>query len=246
MKAKIFNIQKFCLHDGTGIRTSVFFQNCNLRCKWCANPECYLQNSLLGEATQYDMKTLLEEVLKDRAFYDKSGGGVTLTGGEIFMQFDFVKNFCKLLKENHLNITIETAGACDIREFQELADLVDFIYIDCKHFDPQKHKEGTGLSNELILKNIEWLAGSQKAYRVRIPVIPGYNDSLSDAQGFCALFHKKGVKNIELLPFHQFGESKYEKARRKYAYAGMKQLHAEDLQPYFQLFLENQFNVIMN
>ena len=98
MEAKIFNIQKFSLHDGPGIRTCIFFSGCNLRCKWCANPECF---SSINDANIYNEHDLLSEVLKDEMFYKKSGGGVTLTGGEIFLQFDFIKSFCKLLKNNN-------------------------------------------------------------------------------------------------------------------------------------------------
>lgn len=239
MMAKIFNIQRFCLHDGRGIRTGVFFHECNLTCKWCANPECHREWPDIGELKEYDLQTLLAEVLKDKVFYDKSGGGVTLTGGEIFMQFEFVRSFCKLLKENRIHITIETAGAVPQDKFRELAELVDFIYIDCKHYSPEKHREGTGISNELILDNICWLCGTDREYCVRIPVIPDYNDSQEDALGFSRLFRELGVDSVELLPFHQFGESKYEKAGRDYAYAGRKQLHKEDLDEYCQVFLEN-------
>ena len=245
MKSKIFNIQKFSLHDGNGIRTSVFFSKCNLRCKWCSNPECYVEENSFSKTNEFDLEHLLKEILKDKAFYNKSGGGVTLTGGEIFMQFEFVEKFCKLLKENDINIAIETAGFVDNNTFKKIAILVDYIYIDCKHYDNIRHIEGTGVSNELIIKNIEWLAQSDKEYCIRIPVIPNYNNSICDAQEFCKLFKKLGVKNIELLPFHQFGENKYKSLKHNYAYAGVKQLHNEDSNEYYQVFKENKFNILM-
>lgn len=239
MKAKIFNIQRFSLHDGEGIRTSVFFCGCNLKCKWCSNPECHKEVSGICEIREYDEDTLLAEILKDKVFYDKSGGGVTLTGGEVFMQLEFAKRFCEKLREGGIHIAIETAGAVPLQKFQELAGLVDFIYIDCKHYSSEKHKEGTGISNEHILENIEWLCGTDKEFCVRIPVIPDYNDSLEDALEFCRLFHRLKVDRVELLPFHSFGESKYERAGLDYAYAGRKQLHKEDLEAYGQIFLKN-------
>ena len=243
MKAKIFNIQKFCLHDGSGIRTSVFFHGCNLRCKWCANPECFLKSP--GEVAEYDLEALLSEVLKDKAFYDKSGGGVTLTGGEVFMQLNFAKSFCRKLRENGVHVALETAGAVENERFQALAGLADFIYIDCKHYDEKKHIEGTGASNALILENIKWLAGSKKDYCARIPVIPGFNDAVCDARGFCDLFCALGVKSIELLPFHQFGESKYAAAGQSYAFAGVSQLHKEDLKAYYNIFADYKLNAVM-
>ena len=246
MTGKIFNIQRFSLHDGPGIRTSIFFSKCNLKCKWCANPECNMESLTIGGTKEYDAQTLLAEVIKDKAFYDKSGGGVTLTGGEIFMQYDFIKEFCLLLKENNIHITIETAGAIEPHKFQEIAVLADFIYIDCKHYDAALHKEGTGITNNGILANIGWLAASSKKYCVRIPVIPGFNDALSDAEGFCKLFGHLGIENIELLPFHQFGESKYEKAALPYAYKGISQLHKEDLAKYHQIFIEKGLQAALN
>lgn len=117
MKAEVFNIQKFSLQDGPGIRTSVFFSRCNLNCAWCANPECHQQAGNLVETSEYELQELLQEVQKDKAFYDRSGGGVTLTGGEIFMQEEFVGDFCLLLKETGIHVVLETAGAVENERF---------------------------------------------------------------------------------------------------------------------------------
>lgn len=245
MTAKVFNIQKFSLHDGAGIRTSVFFSQCNMHCKWCANPECHISDSDSGEVTEYDPDTLLREVLKDKAFYDRSGGGVTLTGGEIFLQYDFIQYFCRLLKNNHINIAIETSGAIDLQRFADIVSLVDFVYIDCKHYDDEMHRKGTGVSNADILNNIRWLTRGQKPYCVRIPVIPGYNDSVKDAEEFGKLFLSLGVQTVELLPFHQLGESKYSRLKLVYPYAGVKQLHKEDLLEYADRLTETGISVIL-
>ncbi len=245
MKAKIFNIQKFSLHDGAGIRTCVFFSGCNLRCKWCANPECRFSNGEIGKVMEYDPHALLEEVLKDKSFYDRSGGGVTLTGGEIFCQYDFIRTFCQLLRKNQMNIAIETSGAVDLQRFADIAGLVDFIYIDCKHYNEEMHKNGTGVSLQKILNNIRFLAHSQTPYCVRIPVIPGYNDALTDADEFAKLLLSLDVQTIELLPFHQLGENKYNKLKLPYSYAGVPQLHKEDLLQYAEKLKEKGLTVIL-
>ncbi len=242
MDAKIFNIQKFSLHDGPGIRTSIFFSGCSLRCKWCANPEC----NVSGKATSYSPEELLAEVLKDKAFFDKSGGGVTLTGGEIFLQQDFIHGFCALLKANGIHIALETAGATDTDSFASMIALADFVYMDCKHYDDAKHLQGTGCSNRNILANMQLLAACGKPYCVRIPVIPGYNDSIGDARNFARLFQSLGVQDVELLPFHQFGEDKYETLGLPYDYRGVPQLHKEELQSYAAVLKAAGFAVIMH
>lgn len=205
-----------------------------------------MEGSLCSDTKEYTLDELLHEVLKDRVFYQKSGGGVTLTGGECLLQFEFIQAFCWRLKENQIHIAIETAGAVPGNQFTKAVNLADFIYLDCKHYDTGKHFDGTGVANEQIVSNMTWLAQEPKSYCVRIPVIPGFNDTPEDARGFCTLFQKTGVEHIELLPFHQFGENKYAKWNLKYDYSGIKQLHKEDLQVYKQVFSDNGFSVILN
>ena len=243
-KGYIFNIQKFCLHDGAGIRTDVFFCGCNLRCKWCANPESQFPFSdARSEAREYTAQEILAEVLKDKPFYDKSGGGVTLTGGDLFMQYAFALELISALKGAGIHVAIETAGSVSAEKFVALTEKVDFVFIDCKHYDEQKHREGTGVSNRLILQNIRSLAASGRDYCVRIPFIPGYNDSLEDARAFCHLFREMGITRVQLLPFHQFGEKKYEKLGLAYAYKGIPQMHKEELAAHRAIFAEEGFDV---
>lgn len=242
-KGYIFNIQKFSLHDGRGIRTDVFFHGCNLRCGWCANPECRipLENPLC-EARAYTIEEIVTEVLKDKVFYDKSGGGVTLTGGEVFTQFDFALKLCRALREKGVSVALETAGFTDKNKFETLTRETDFVFIDCKHYDEQKFFEGTGGKLSVVTENIKELIRSGKEYCVRIPVIRGYNDALSDASNFCRLFFELGIKDIQLLPFHQFGEKKYQNLGLKYKYANVPPLHEEDLAEYREIFIGNGFN----
>lgn len=243
-KGYIFNIQKFCLHDGAGIRTDVFFCGCNLRCRWCANPESQFPFSdARSEAREYTVGQVLAEVLKDKPFYDKSGGGVTLTGGDLFVQYAFALELISALKGAGIHVAIETAGAVPEEKFAALTEMVDFVFIDCKHYDEQKHREGTGASNRRILQNIRALAAGGTEHCVRIPVIPGYNDSPEDARAFCRLFRELGVKRVQLLPFHQFGEKKYETLGLPYAYWGIPQMHREELAGYRAIFADEGIDV---
>lgn len=235
MKAKIFNIQKFSLHDGEGIRTTVFFSGCSLRCKWCCNPDGFQAAS----GREYDVPQLLEAVMTDKVFYRKSGGGVTLSGGEVLLQLDFIAEFCRELRKENINIAVETSGYAETDRFMRLTGLADFIFIDLKHYDGKKHIAGTGVANDLILRNIEALARSGFPFRVRIPVIPGFNDAIADAEAYAQLFRRLGVKDVEPLPFHQFGERKYRELGLSYAYANVPQLHEEDICKYTEILRKN-------
>ena len=235
MEASIFNLQHFCLHDGPGIRTNVFFRGCPLRCRWCSNPECYLDVPQLDPPRRMTPEQVTAEVLKDKAFYDKSGGGVTLTGGEVLLHLPFLSELVPLLRQEGIHVAAETSGAAASEDFAQLMSLVDYLLMDCKHYDDQTHRQGTGVSNEVILANLGRLTASDLPHCIRIPVIPEFNDALDDARGFARLFGSLGVTAVELLPFHQLGEGKYEKAGRPYAYAGVTQLHREDLLPYRQI-----------
>ena len=228
MKALLFNIQKFCLHDGYGIRTTLFFKGCNLRCGWCSNPES--QSTLPDEAGRYyTLEEIMETVLKDKPFYDKSGGGVTLSGGEPLLQAEFVCALCDALHASGVSVGLETAANIPEHIFAEILSKCDFAQIDIKHWDYEKHLQGTGVGNTLILRNVRYALDSSKPVMLRVPVIPGYNDSPDDARAFAALLHELGAKDVQLLPFHQLGEMKYSNLNMPYAYAGVPQMHDEDL-----------------
>ena len=229
MKARIFNIQRFSLHDGAGIRTNVFFQGCNLRCAWCANPESQAVLDAPG-TREYDVEALALELIKDKPFFDKSGGGVTLTGGEPLLQAEFVVALSGRLHELGVRVAVETAACVPPEAFQMAAASLDLIHIDLKHYDDQTHRRGTGVGLKQILENIRAALSSGVPTILRIPVIPGFNDAEADAHGFASLLTALGAGEVHLLPFHQMGESKYEKLGMAYAFAGIKQLHEEDLE----------------
>ena len=228
--ALVFNIQKFSIHDGAGIRTDVFFQGCNLKCKWCSNPESQSMEPLPGESVRaYTVKELVAELAKDKPFYDTSGGGVTLTGGEVMLYPEFALSLADALHKEGIHVAIETAACVSTDVFLRVLERVDFAYIDLKHYDDAKHRAGTGTGNALILKNIAAALRSKTPVVLRIPVIPGFNDAADDYQGFADALTNLGAKQVQLLPFHQLGESKYKRFPLPYALEGVSQMHDEDV-----------------
>ena len=182
---------------------------------------------------------VLAEALKDVAFYRQSGGGVTFSGGEPLLQQEFATALARSLHENGVSVAIETAAAVPAERFREFLREVDYVHIDLKHYDSARHRAGTGMGNEQILENICAVRDSGLPHLVRIPVIPGFNDALEDAEGFAKLLVSLGIKAVQLLPFHQMGEKKYSLLGREYAHAGQAQLHREDLEQYRQTMLRH-------
>lgn len=247
----VFNIQHFSIHDGPGIRTTVFLKGCPLRCPWCANPESQqkapeqmltsdgLNTKIVGEEKTVD--EVIEEVLKDLDFYEESGGGMTLSG-EIFAQFDFALTLLKAAKAAGLHTAIETTAFAKHEQFVTLIDYVDFIYTDLKHYNQLRHQKVTGVRNDLIIKNIHYAFQAGKEIVLRIPVIPQFNDSLDDAKAFSELFNQLDIDQVQLLPFHQFGENKYKLLGREYEMAEVKAYHPEDLEDYQAVFLNHNIH----
>ncbi len=239
MKAIIFNIQKFSLHDGPGIRTTIFFKGCNLRCKWCANPESMsalpepMNGSIAGR--EYTLEEIMAEVFTDKPFFEKSGGGVTLSGGEPLLQAEFVCALCDCLHEHGITAGIETAANVPGEIFKKVLKKCDFMKIDLKHWDSQKFKSGTGADNTRILGNLKYALTQSLPVIVCIPVIPGFNNSPADARAFAALLTQIGAAEVHVLPFHQLGENKYTKLGKTYAYTGVPQLHDEDITEFAEL-----------
>lgn len=290
----IFNIQKFSLHDGPGIRTVVFFKGCPLHCKWCANPEsqsgkCQIlwdqdkctgcksciaacpakaiseqegkpcidadlcrgcmtcishcpRQALKAEGESKSVREILEICLQDEAFYEESGGGVTLSGGEVLMQPEFAVSLLKALKDRHIHTAIETTGYANEKIFRNVTSYADLLLFDMKHWNENRHKDGTGVSNHLILNNMKGAISSGKNILPRLPVIPDYNDSPEDAEHFAKCLLDIGAKEVQLLPFHQFGEKKYAMLHKTYAYADIAALHEEDLETFREIFIQHGIN----
>ena len=243
---QIFNIQKFSINDGPGIRTTVFFKGCPLACRWCANPES--QNRYAAQAQLLDddrcrcrevtVEEVMAEVLQDKAFYDQSGGGMTLSGGEGLQQVEFAAAMCRAARAEGIHTAAETTGFAPPERFRLLLDEVDLLLLDVKHSDPAVHRAGTGVDNRLILDNLRTAAVSGKDIIARIPVIPRFNSGPEDARRLAALLTDLKVHEVHLLPFHQFGERKYQQMGVPYDYDGVEQLHPEDLEDYRQIFLD--------
>ena len=291
----VFNVQKFSIHDGPGVRTTVFLKGCPLRCQWCANPESQLPQTqilydekkclhcrhcvsvcperalameadqrihvdfqrcngclacvrecpgkaLTQEGERKSVEELVSECLQDRAFYEESGGGVTISGGEGMSQPDFAEALVRALREQGVHTAIETTGYIRAEVFQRLAPLFDLLLFDVKHYDPARHQAGTGVRNERIIENLTWAHQRGIAVLPRVPVIPGFNDDLKDAAGIAALLNQIGLKRVQLLPFHQMGERKYEFLNREYTLKDRKALHPEELGEYRQVFLDAGLN----
>ena len=230
----VFNVQRFSLHDGPGIRTTVFLKGCPLRCPWCCNPESQSPGiQAAADGTVYGREVapdgLVAELLRDEPFYRESGGGVTLSGGEPLFQHRFAMALLDALGRARVHTAIETAGFASADVFRRALALVDEVIMDIKHHDGQRHLALTGAPLERILTNLRAAIASGKDLLVRIPVVPGYNDSAADAEGFARLLRREGVRRVELLPFHQLGEKKYELLNMPYALKDVPPLHAADL-----------------
>lgn len=255
-KGLIFNVQKFSLDDGPGIRTVIFFKGCPLRCKWCANPESQLFHPELMYDENQQQKTtvgkywtvteLMKVIMQDQPFYEESGGGVTFSGGEVLLQASFAIQLAQAIKNAGLNLACETTGYANSRVFQEFMKYIDFMYYDCKQWNSIIHKKGTGGGNELILKNLQIALDAGINLHIRIPIIPGFNYTNNDAYEFGKLFQKMGIKEVELLPFHQFGLKKYQDLNREYKMKNVTQLHADDLVKYQQILENAGIKVLIN
>ena len=292
--ATIFNIQKFSLNDGPGIRTVVFLKGCPLRCAWCANPEsqrrapqlewkesacvgcgaCLLAapdadaieragkrhldvRSLRGDSDQAqqavracpsraltctgEVKTVdevLRVCLQDQPFYEDSGGGVTLSGGEALMWPDFCEELLRRLHEDGSVTCILSDAHFSLKVFQRIAALLDHMLIDLKHVDPKKLDEHTGGKASLMLDNLRWALANHPDVLPRTPVIPGFNDSLDEAHAMTQWLREAGASRVQLLPFHNYGESKYTLLDMPYTLRGVGNLHPEDLEDYRQVYAD--------
>lgn len=223
MKGTIFDIQKFCTKDGPGIRTTVFLKGCPLRCVWCHNPESQskeceiLQDPTETSGYEIAVDEVIKEVLKDKAFYDNSGGGMTLSGGEPLYQSAFCLELLKKAKENGLHVCMETSGFAGRDIVEQTAKYVDIYLFDYKETNTKKHKEFTGADNKQILENLKYLDEIGKEIILRCPIIPGYNDREEHFRGIAQVANSlKHLLMIEIEPYHNLGMDKYKRLNRTY------------------------------
>ena len=285
--AMIFNVQKYNVYDGPGVRTLVFFKGCPLRCKWCANPEgleqkyqvmfkrdsctdcgdcvsvcpvgihtiskelkhevehsidcigCRKCEDICTESALSIVGTLktVSEIMKiieeDREFYNVSGGGVTLGGGEVLMQPEFAANLLMACKQEGINTAIETCGYTKLELILKVAEFTDLFLFDIKHIDPERHYQLTGVRNEQILENLKELLYLQYNVKVRMPLLKGINDSQDDIEKvieFLMPYHDyKNFKGIDFLPYHKLGVNKYTQLDKEYPLKEDPSLSSDEL-----------------
>ncbi|KEI00837.1 choline TMA-lyase-activating enzyme [Clostridium botulinum] len=285
-KARIFNIQKYNMYDGNGIRTLVFFQGCPLRCKWCANPEGMIKKyrvmfksnlcincgacvsacpvgihtisnskhvinrdidcigckkckeaclksaiSIVGETKT--ISELLRIIEEDRTFYEMSGGGVTLGGGEVLMQPEAATSLLMACKQEGINTAIETCGYTNKETILKVAEFTDLFLFDIKNINSDKHFKLTGVRNEQILENLEELLHRKYNVKIRMPLLKEINDSQNEIEKTMEFLipykDYKNFKGIDLLPYHKMGVNKYNQLGIEYPIKGDPSLSNEDL-----------------
>ena len=293
----IDHIQRYCVHDGRGIRTTVFFKGCQLRCPWCANPEslsgkqqighfahkctgcgtcdavcpnqaihhgsidtgiCTLcgvcvyhcmQEALQIYGREHTPEELLEILLKDRAFYDRSGGGVTFSGGEATLQQTYLFRILSLLKAQGIHTALESNGLFDdscrcrlLTGGAEGSALIDQFLIDLKHSDDERHRRVLGVSNKQVLENLDCLQDTDLT--IRVPVIPGFNDDQKNLEQTARIAARLRVP-LELLKYHNLGAGKYQALHMTYKYAAVPSMSEETLEEKRQICRNAGARVLM-
>lgn len=226
MRGIVFDIQRFSIHDGSGIRTTVFLKGCPLRCRWCHNPEAFRllpqASPVSGKIYGYDITAgqVIDEVMRDVDYYRDSGGGVTFSGGEPTMQYDFLHELLKLSKQNSLHTCVETCGHTDTEELLSLSEMVDMFLFDFKLAGPKEHEMYTGKPNDLILSNLAAIHDAGRNIILRCPIIPGVNDNESHFMSIRGLLAKYPmIQSVEAMPFHNIGKAKWEDLALSYDFA---------------------------
>lgn len=225
-KGRIFDIQRYSIHDGPGIRTIVFLKGCVLRCKWCCNPESqeYQIQTMMVQGKpktigrDVTVEEVMETVMKDQIYYQRSGGGLTLSGGESLCQAEFARDLLRAAKARGINTAMESMAGLPYEKVEMVLPYLDTYLMDIKHMNPLKHKEFTGKSNELMLENARKIAESgQTKLVIRVPVIPTFNDQPDEIRDIVWFADKlPGVDKIHLLPYHRLGQDKYDGLGRTY------------------------------
>ncbi|WP_084578199.1 glycyl-radical enzyme activating protein [Sporomusa malonica] len=212
----IFQIQRWSLHDGEGIRSTIFFKGCPLRCKWCSNPESWNGNPEVcptGARKTIGSTVTVEDVLKvvkrDAVFYRESGGGVTFSGGEPFAQPEFLRQLTAACSQLGIDTAVETSGYFDFEQVKDIFEQLDCVFVDIKHMDDEVHKKMTGVSNRKILENIKQISRMHPNTIVRVPFIEEVNANEQNIKAMCEYLSHTRVVGVELLPYHDFGQSKY-------------------------------------
>ena len=204
---RVFDVQRFSIHDGPGIRTTVFVAGCPLRCAWCQNPEGFARRP----TDAVPVAAVLAEVLKDRDYYAVSGGGLTVSGGEPLLDPGPVRALLQAARDAGLHTCVQTSAAVPRAHLEAVLDLVDLFQLDLKHMSALRHQELTGAGSARIHANARFLLG-RAAVEVRLPVLPGINDStknLAATARFVVAHCPAGARTVHLVPYHRMYLDKY-------------------------------------
>jgi len=260
-KGLVFEIRRFCVHDGPGIRTTLFFKGCPLSCWWCHNPESQdfkpetsvkklaLSGNLFGKTETTGSFMTVNEVMavlgRDRIFYDESIGGVTFSGGEPLMQQRFLEELLIRCKQEKLHTAVDTSGYASPAAFDRVSSLADLFLYDLKLAEDALHRKYTGVSNRPILRNLKALITSGKAVMLRFPVIPGITDTEENIFKTKALINslirlrklddsrmgEQNILQINLLPYHSMAREKYRRFCKTNLLEEIPDLSADQLLP---------------
>ena len=262
MKGLIFNIKRYAIHDGPGIRVTFFLKGCPLNCCWCHNPEGISPSiekvkrvDRIGSnqfevietvGKQYSIDDLVEVAEKDRIFIEESNGGVTFSGGEPLLQIDFLEAALRNFKRRGYHTAVDTSGQADRKAIEKIVGYTDLFLFDIKHLAPDKHKSYTGVSNRQILSNYDFILDSSKDVFIRFPVIPGYNDDmehLNRLRDYLKGKEGRSIKRFDLLPYHKTGSSKYRRFNLDYTMEGVEQPGIARMNELKSFFSEAGFKV---
>lgn len=223
-KGRVLRIEKTSIHDGEGLRTVVFLKGCPLRCKWCSTPESQRMKMEKGYGKDMTVEEVMKEICKDEIFFFHSGGGVTISGGEVLMQADFAKEILKASIEQGISTAIETSLYSSYERIRELLPYLTSMYIDFKAADERRHEFYTGVSNEKIKENLVKVSAEFMGdIHIRIPTIPTVNMFQKNMEDTSKFLRKlKHIKDIELLPYHRLGLETYERLGRIYELKDME------------------------
>lgn len=261
MNGLLFDIKRFAVHDGPGIRTTVFMKGCPLSCQWCHNPESqrkeieqaprqikmdgktFVENETVGYYSS--VEDLMTELRKEKIFMETSGGGVTFSGGEPLMQPDFLKEALTACHQENIHTAVDTAGYAKLSIFKEMVAVTDLFLYDLKIMDDAMHRKYCGVSNQVILENLHYLLEENIPLRIRIPMIPGltFTEENITAIRYFLQAQKHLPQGVDLLPFHNIANHKYERFHRDNLLKEMPNLPKSDLNEVLHLFEEVGMNV---